>query len=55
MAVFLQQITAVVEESISWLEIILDTILASPALTVICIGVPIVSKVVQLFSRLIRL
>lgn len=55
MASFLQQVTLVVQESVEWLEIILDTILASPALTVICVGVPIVSQVVRLFSRLIRL
>lgn len=51
---FLTALTAVVNASFDWLGITLGTIIESPALTTMCVGIPIVGKVVDLIARLIR-
>lgn len=55
MASFLSTIGQIVTASIDWMMEYLDVIIATPALTVICIAVPIVTVTIDLVKRLIRL
>lgn len=55
MASFLTTLGQIVAASIDWMVDYLDVIMATPALTVICIAVPIVSVTIDLVKRLIRL
>ena len=55
MADFLSDVGLVVTQSISWMMQFLDVIVDTPALTVICIAVPLVNVAVNLLRRLIRL
>lgn len=54
MASFLTDIGAFFTQSISWLSTCLSTITASPALTVLCLAMPICGFAVGLLGRLIR-
>ena len=55
MTSFLTNIGTFFTQSISWLGDVLDTVIASPALTVMVLAMPIVGFSVGLLSRLIRL
>ena len=55
MADFLTNIGTFFTQSITWLDNVLDTVIASPALTVMVLAMPIVGFAVGLLSRLIRL
>ena len=54
MADFLSNIGTFFTQSMTWLSDALDVIIASPALTVMVLAMPIVGFVVGLFSRLLR-
>lgn len=54
MSEFLTIIGTFVTQAIAWSSSILDTIVSSPALTVCCLGMPIVGFAVGLLSRLFR-
>ena len=55
MTSFLSNIGTFFTQSITWLGDVLDTVIASPALTVMVLAMPIVGFAVGLLSRLIRL
>lgn len=55
MSAFLTNIGTFFTQSITWLGDVLDTVIASPALTVMVLAMPIVGFAVGLLSRLIRL
>ena len=55
MSEFLTNIGTFFTQSITWLGDVLDTVIASPALTVMVLAMPIVGFAVGLLSRLIRL
>lgn len=55
MAEFLANIGTFFTQSITWLGDVLDTVIASPALTIMVLAMPIVGFAVGLLSRLIRL
>lgn len=52
---FLTNIGTFFTQSINWLGDVLDTVIASPALTIMVLAMPIVGFAVGLLSRLIRL
>lgn len=54
MSEFLTTIGTFVTQAISWSSSVLDTIVSSPALTVCCLGMPIVGFAVGLLGRLFR-
>lgn len=54
MTAFLENIGLFFTQSVEWLGTVLDTIVASPALTVICLAMPICGFAVGLLSRLFR-
>lgn len=55
MTEFLTNIGTFFTQSITWLSNVLDTVVASPALTIMCLAMPIVGFAVGLLGRLIRL
>lgn len=55
MASFLGEIGTFFTQSVTWLSDILDTVVASPALLVLVIAMPVVGFAVGLLGRLIRL
>lgn len=55
MSDFLTNIGTFFTQSITWLSNVLDTVVASPALTIMCLAMPIVGFAVGLLGRLIRL
>ncbi len=55
MTTFLGNIGTFFTQSITWLGDVLDTVSASPELTVMVLAMPIVGFAVGLLSRLIRL
>ena len=55
MADFLSQIGTFFTQSVTWMSDVLDTVVASPALLVLVIAMPVVGFAVGLLSRLIRL
>lgn len=55
MSSFLTNIGTFFTQAITWLGDVLDTIVASPALTVLVLAMPIVGFAVGLLGRLIRL
>ncbi len=55
MSAFLTNIGTFFTQSIEWLSTVLDTVVASPALTIMVLAMPIVGFAVGLLSRLIRL
>ena len=55
MAAFLTDVSAVVTASLTWVTDILDVVVSEPALLVLCIAVPIIYRVVDMFNRLIKL
>lgn len=55
MAEFLTNIGTFFTQATTWLGDILDVVIASPALTVLVLAMPIVGFAVGLLSRLIRL
>lgn len=55
MSAFLDNIGVFFTQSVTWLGDVLDTVVASPALTVMVLAMPIVGFAVGLLSRLIRL
>lgn len=55
MSAFLTNIGTFFTQSIEWLSTVLDTVIASPALTIMVLAMPIVGFAVGLLSRLIRL
>lgn len=55
MSDFLSNIGTFFTQSITWLSDVLDTVVASPALTIMCLAMPIVGFAVGLLGRLIRL
>lgn len=55
MAEFLTNIGTFFTQSTTWLSDVLDVIIASPALTIMCLAMPIVGFAVGLLGRLIRL
>ena len=55
MTAFLENIGTLFTQSIDWLSAVLDTVVASPALTIMVLAMPIVGFAVGLLSRLIRL
>lgn len=55
MSAFLSDVTLVVSECVEWIGQYLDVILDNPALTVMCVAIPIVSVSVDLLRRLIRI
>ncbi len=55
MADFLSGIGTFFTQSISWMGDVLDTVVASPALLVMVLAMPICGFAVGLLSRLIRL
>lgn len=55
MSAFLTEIGTFFTQSVTWLGDVLDVIIANPALTVLCIAMPIVGFAVGLLGRLIRL
>lgn len=54
MSTFLSNIGVFFTQSMSWAYSALYTITSSPALTVMCLGMPIVGFAVGLLSRLFR-
>lgn len=54
MSAFLTNIGTFFTQSIEWLSTVLDTIVASPALTVLVLAMPICGFAVGLLGRLIR-
>lgn len=52
---FLTTIGTFFTQSVTWLGDVLDTVVASPALTVMVLAMPIVGFAVGLFGRIIRL
>lgn len=54
MSGFLTNIGTFFTQSIEWLSTVLDTIVASPALTVLVLAMPICGFAVGLLGRLIR-
>lgn len=54
MADFLTTIGTFFTQSLTWLSDVLDTVIASPALTVLVLAMPICGYAVGLLSRLIR-
>lgn len=54
MSDFLTNIGLFFTQSMTWAGDVLGTITASPALTVMCLGMPIVGFAVGLLSRLFR-
>lgn len=54
MSTFLTSIGTFFTQAISWLSTCLNTIVASPALTVLCLAMPICGFAVGLLGRLIR-
>lgn len=54
MSEFLGNISVFFTQSLTWASQVLDKIVASPALTVMCLGMPIVGFAVGLLSRLFR-
>lgn len=54
MATFLTNIGSFFTQSIGWAADVLDVIVANPALTVMCLAMPIVGFAVGLLSRLFR-
>lgn len=54
METFLQTITTFLTTSLGWASDVLDQIIASPPLTVVCLGMPIVGFGVGLLGRLFR-
>lgn len=55
MAAFLTNITAFFSVAVGWMTSILDAVVASPALTVLVLAMPICGFAVGLLNRLIRL
>lgn len=55
METFLGTIGTFFTQSVTWLGDVLDTVVASPALTVMVLAMPIVGFAVGLLGRLIRL
>lgn len=55
MTEFLSSVSLVVSAAITWMNQFLTVIIDTPALTVMCIAVPLVSVSVDLIRRLIRL
>ncbi len=55
MSSFLTEIGTFFTQSVSWLGDVLDVVIASPALTVMVLAMPIVGFAVGLLGRLIRL
>lgn len=51
---FLSSLSVVFQASISWMQYVLSLIVNNPALLVMCVAIPIVSRVVSLVNRLIR-
>lgn len=54
MAEFLTNIGTFFTQSLTWATDVLDVIIASPALTVMCIAIPITGFAVGLLGRLFR-
>lgn len=54
MAEFLTNIGTFFTQSMTWLSDVLDVIIASPALTVLCLAMPIIGFAVGLLGRLMR-
>lgn len=54
MAEFLGTIGTFFTQSMTWLSDALDVIIASPALTVLCISMPVVGFAVGLLGRMMR-
>lgn len=54
MAEFLTNIGTFFTQSMTWMSDVLDTVIASPALTVLVLAMPICGFAVGLLSRLIR-
>lgn len=54
MATFLTDIHTFFSSSMNWVVKVLDVIVANPALTVMCLAMPIVGFAVGLLSRLFR-
>lgn len=55
MSAFLSDVGTFFTQSITWLGDVLDTVVASPPLLVMCLAMPICGFAVGLLSRLIRL
>lgn len=55
MEAFLGNIGAFFTQSVTWIGNVLDVIVENPALTIMCLGMPIVGFAVGLLGRLIRL
>lgn len=55
MSSFLTNIGTFLTTAIDWMGGVLDTVIASPALTVVVLAMPIAGFAVGLLSRLIRL
>ena len=55
MDAFLGTIGTFFTQSVSWMGDILDIVVENPALTIMCLGMPIVGFAVGLLGRLIRL
>lgn len=55
MTAFLSNISLVVSAAITWMNQFLTVIIETPALTVMCIAIPLVSISVDLIRRLIRI
>lgn len=54
MTTFLTTIGEFFTQCMTWLSNVLDVIVANPALTILCLAMPIVGFAVGLLSRLIR-
>lgn len=54
MSTFLTTIGTFVTQAITWAGNVLDAIVASPPLTVMCLAIPITGFAVGLLTRLIR-
>lgn len=55
MSTFLTNIGTFFTTSIGWLGDVLDVIVANPALTVLCLAMPICGFAIGMLNRLIRL
>lgn len=51
---FLSNITAVFNAVISWMGLVLDFVIANPALMVIVIAMPIIGFAITLFRRMVH-
>ena len=55
MSAFLTEIGTFFTQCMTWLSDVLDVIVASPALTVLCLAMPICGFAVGLLNRMVRI